>query len=302
MLYLTLRQLEYVVAIARAGSLTEAAQTLNVSQPALSVAITQVEQRQGQKIFIRRKGTPITLTSFGRAFVVDAEILLADAARLEDPKILAARGLRSITLGCFDDLAPTYLAPILLHLRTVFSAVEIIPRVTGFEDLAAGMKNGQIDISITYDLGLDASFDKQLLSMISPHAFFHPRDPLSKCTNLTLHDLADRPLILSEQGLSIRHMINLFRAQGLLPRVVHRAASLEVMRSLAANNEGVGISYTIPPTDVSYDGKPLHTVPIITPEAREPIVLVRSALNPPTLPIPDIIDSIRDIIKKKPDS
>ncbi|WP_419904870.1 LysR family transcriptional regulator [Kiloniella sp.] len=294
MLYLTLRQLEYVVAIAKAGSLTEAAQILNVSQPALSVAITQVEQRQGQKIFIRRKGTPITLTSFGRAFIGDAETLLIDAARLEDPKVLATRGLHSITLGCFDDLAPTYLAPILLHLRTAFPAVEITPHVTGFEELALGMQNGQIDITITYDLGLDASFDKQLLKTISPHAFFHSRDPLSKRTDLTLQDLADRPLILSEQGLSIRHMISLFRAQGLLPRVVHRAASLEVMRSLAANNEGIGISYTIPPTEISYDGKPLRTVPIINPEAREPIVLVRSALNPPTMPIPDIIDNIQE--------
>ncbi len=296
MLYLTLRQLEYVVAIARAESLTVAAQTLNVSQPALSVAITQVEQRQGQKIFIRRKGTPITLTSFGRAFVVDAETLLADAERLENPKTLANRGLHHITLGCFDDLAPTYLAPTLLHLRTKFPSVDVTPKVSGFEDLAMGMQNGQIDISITYDLGLDASFGKHLLGTVSPHAFLHPSDLLSERNGITLKDLSDRPLILSEQGLSIRHMINLFRAQGALPQVVHRAASLEVMRSLAANNEGVGISYTIPPTDVSYDGKPLRTVSINNPEAREPIVLVRSNLNPPTLPIPDIIDSIQQNI------
>ena len=52
MLYITLRQLEYVVAVARAGSLSEAAKTLGVSQPSLSVAITQVEDRLGLKLFI----------------------------------------------------------------------------------------------------------------------------------------------------------------------------------------------------------------------------------------------------------
>ncbi|MFD2205662.1 LysR family transcriptional regulator [Kiloniella antarctica] len=296
MLYTTLRQLEYVVAIANAQSLTDAAQSLNVSQPALSVALTQVEQRQGQKIFIRRKGTPISLTSFGRTFVADAEALLVDAERLENPEAQANRGLHNITLGCFEDLAPTYLAPVLLHLRRTFPQITFTAHVCGFEDLANNMQNGQIDLAITYDLGLDASFNKHLLRTISPHAFLAPDDPLSKRAEISLQDLADRPLILSEQGLSIRHMINLFRAQGLLPRIVHRAASLEVMRSLAANNEGIGISYTIPPTDISYDGKSLETVPISNIEAKEPIVLVRPAFNPQTPPIPDIIMSIQENI------
>ena len=47
MLYISLRQYEYIVAVAEAGSLTRAAEHLNVSQPSLSVAITRVEERLG---------------------------------------------------------------------------------------------------------------------------------------------------------------------------------------------------------------------------------------------------------------
>lgn len=292
MLYITLRQLEYVVAIAHAGSITEAARTLNVSQPALSVAISRIEQRQGQKLFIRRKGAPVSLTSFGQAFVVDAEALLTDAARLEDPEKQARRQLDRIVLGCYEDIAPIYLAPTLRRLRQNFPHVEFIPRIAGFEALANGMLEGEINLSITYDLGLDANFIKQLLANIAPHAFFPPGDPLSEIPELKLQDLADRPLILFDQGLSIKHMIGLFRGRNLLPRIAYRVTSLEIMRSLAANGEGIGISYTKPPTNISYDGKPVCTMQINDPEALEPVILAYSAPNPPMQPLPDILARI----------
>ena len=52
MLYISLRQYEYIVAVAEAGSLTRAAEHLNVSQPSLSVAITRVEERLGALLFL----------------------------------------------------------------------------------------------------------------------------------------------------------------------------------------------------------------------------------------------------------
>jgi DNA-binding transcriptional LysR family regulator len=292
MLYTTLRQLEYVVAIAKAGSLTDAAQALNVSQPALSVAITQIEQRQGQKLFIRRRGAPITLSTYGQAFVVDAETLLADAARLEDPKAQASRRMQRIVVGCYEDIAPTCLAPILSHLRRSFPDVEFSSHVAGFEALATGMLDGQINLCVTYDLGLDASFKKMLLAQVMPHAFYQPGDQLSKIKNLTLNDLAHRPLILCDQGLSVRHMLGLFRTHGLLPTIAHRATSLEMMRSLAANGEGVGISYSKPPTEISYDGKPVRAMRINNLEASEPVVLVHSSPNPVMRPLPNILECI----------
>ena len=87
MLYLTLRQMEYVVAVARAGSLSAAAVSLNVSQPSLSVALTQVEDHLGESLFLRRKGSPIIPTAFGERYVAEAAELLAMARRLSDPAL-----------------------------------------------------------------------------------------------------------------------------------------------------------------------------------------------------------------------
>ena len=110
MLHVSLRQLEYVVAVGRAGSLSTAAAELRVSQPALSVAITQVEERVGEILFLRRKGVAITLTAFGRLFLEEAEALLARAVALEQPGRLSAKRQASVTIGILDELAPRWLA------------------------------------------------------------------------------------------------------------------------------------------------------------------------------------------------
>ena len=52
MLSTTLRQLDYACAIARHGGLTAAAEALHVSQPALSVALAQIERQLGQQLFL----------------------------------------------------------------------------------------------------------------------------------------------------------------------------------------------------------------------------------------------------------
>lgn len=284
MLYLSLRQLEYAVAVAETGSLTLAAQQLNVSQPAISVAISQVEARLGQAIFRRRKGAPVVPTAFGRLYLADAAALLAEAARLEDPDALAGRRLTQVTLGIFEDLAPEWLAPLLARLRKAFPEVALRTQVARFEALAEAVLAGRVDLALTYDLGLDASFRRELFRQVVPRAWVPPGDPFAGRAEVALAELAARPLILSDQGLSIRHMLGLFRGQGLAPRVVHRAASVEVLRSLAAHGEGVGISYARPAGGLSYDGRPVLGVPIADAVAAEPIVLVSAGALPEPLP------------------
>ena len=283
MLHVSLRQLEYIVAIGKAGGLSAASEQLSVSQPALSVAITQVEARIGEQLFIRRKGVAVIPTAFGRLFLKDAEALLAEAERLERPGALSRRKQTRVTLGILDELAPTWLAPILVQLRTEFPETEFQALSGSFETLISALLAGRIDLGLTYDLGLDATFQRDLLVRATPWIWISPEDALAGRPSVSLHDIADRPLILSDQGLSIRHMLGLFQTIGVTPQVRHRAASIELLRSLAANGEGTGLSYTNPPGSVTYDGKPVARIRISDPDAVEPIVLAYTGNQPEPL-------------------
>jgi len=277
MLSITLRQLEYAVAIGRAQSMTLAAETLHVSQPALSVAIGQIEANLGKAIFLRRAGGPMLPTSFGRGFLDRAEAILADVGRLTT----GDEGRPTpVTLGCFDDLAPLLLAPLLVRLAATAPDIPVTPQAGSFEDLAAGLARGRIDLAITYDLGLDSGFQREEIARLTPHAVLSAAHPLATRERLTLADLAAEPLILADQGLSVGHMRALFTRAGLVPEIAHRAASLETLRSFAANGLGIGLSYTRPAAAQSYDGQPLVTRPITDAGAGEPIVLVHHSANP----------------------
>lgn len=293
MLYLTLRQYEYLVAAGKSSSLTGAARALNVSQPSLSVALTRVEERLGRKVFVRGKGVPFRLTPYGRALIGRAETLLAEAARLEDPSGLDGGVPREANVGFFEDLAPRWLVPTLDALRGHVPGVRFSPVVGGFAELARGLDDGTLALALTWDLGLDGGVDRGTVARVAPRAFVPATHALARCDRVTLKRLARHPLVLFDDGLSIRHVLRLFAVAGETPRVAHRAASLEVMRSLAAHGEGVGISYANPPCDTSHDGTPLASVRIADRAAVEPVVLAWPRDAAVSLPMREIAAAIR---------
>ena len=77
-----------------------------------------------------------------------------------------------------------------------------------------------------------------------------------------------------------QHVLNLFRRKGLNPTVAHRAATLEIQRSLAAHGEGIAISYASPNNSTSYDNRTLLRLPILDKDAAEPVVLARHGTGP----------------------
>lgn len=282
MLSYTLRQLEYIVAVAEQGGVSHAAETVNVSQPSLSVAIAKLEGTLGKAIFIRDKGNPLVLTAFGREFVEDARQILSDAERLVDPTFKQAIQRRPVAVGFFEDLAPLVLAPILKRLADTHPDVSITQRVLGFEKLTEGLASGELDFAVTYDLGLEQKTRREELMTLSPHALVSENHQLAGEQVTTLTALSKEQLILVDQGYSLQHMIDLFRQRELIPIITHRAASIETMRSLVGNDFGVGVSYTLPAAQRSYDGKRVCAIKISDQGVEEPIVLATSKANEPT--------------------
>lgn len=261
-LSLTLKQLRYAVAAADARNVTAAAETLHVSQPSISVAIAQIEAHYGRKLFVRRKGEGVELTSFGISFIRQARSVLDQAAGLSRLGSAEEAVSGEAMLGCFTDLAPYYVPRLLGAFRKAVPLVRVDFRDAGFDELASQLSKGSIDLALTYDLGLGSDIARETLVELHPYAMLPANHVLARRPAVALADLAKHPLILTDQALSWQHIVALFNAEGLEVDVAARASSFELQRSMVANGLGVAVAYTRPKADQSYDGKKLAARPI----------------------------------------
>ncbi|MEW6634623.1 MAG: LysR family transcriptional regulator [Pseudomonadota bacterium] len=270
---LTLVQLRYLVAVARHGGVTAAARALSVSQPSISVAIDNVEDTLGQKLFVRQRGSGIALTSFGRSAVAKAKQVLADADELMGLGSREADVAGELVLGCFEDLAP-YFAPALIRaFSQKCPSVAVIVRDETFETLGRRLADNAIDLGLTYDLGLPAHFARVLLHELRPHALLPADHALAGQDTVSLAQLAAHPLITTDQPHSWQHMLDLFLSRGLSPVAQSSTSSFELQRSMVANGFGVAVSYTRPHGDMSYDGLPLVCKQLSDPLPMQRIIL-----------------------------
>ena len=278
MLSVSLRQLEYALAIHRHGGVSAAAVALRVSQPALSTALGQIETKLGKSLFVRRSGGPMTPTSYGREFLARAQRVVEGAADLMRPDGVAAN--EPVTLWFFQDLAPVLLAPVLAQLTARLPEIEINHRVGGFEEItSAQTRFGGADLAITYDLGLDRSFHRREILRLPLRAIVAPGHKFARRGSATMAEVAAEPIVLAEEGLSKAHMLKVFSDAGFSLDVAHIAGTMETMRSFAANKLGVGLAYTRPLAETTYDGKPVRHVRISDVGSLEPVILVHSRKN-----------------------
>ncbi len=272
MLSLTLRQLEYAVAIGHHGGLSAAAEALHVSQPALSVALAALERRLGQPLFRRRPGGPLVPSGFGADWLAEAEAQIARLAAL-----MTGPRRSPLRLAVFEDLAPALLAPLMAHATR--TGLDLHARPMGFAALAEALKAGTVDAAVSWGLGLPDGLVLTELARVAPHAVLAEGHPLTTKPALTLADLAGEPLVLTDQDLSIAHLQVLFHNARVPCHIAHRCATLDLMRSFAANGLGIGLSYTQPAPRISHDGKPLNLRPVLD-AGTEPVVLARPSATP----------------------
>jgi LysR family nitrogen assimilation transcriptional regulator len=136
-----LRALRYFIAVLEAGSLSRAASSLYVAQPALTAQIKKLEGELGAQLF-ERSHAGVTPTAAGMQLYHDARRLLSDAAALRERFQRAPEGLEgSVTIA-----VPTLLSSLLMG-AVLMRVKERHPRVRVFvlDDLSLMVKKAMLD-------------------------------------------------------------------------------------------------------------------------------------------------------------
>ena len=286
----SLKQLSYFVAAVELKSTSAAARSLHVSQPSISAAIKQLESVLGQTLLIRHQGQGVSPTPHGRELVARAKQLLNLAENLSFEKQSDASG--SIILGCFVDISPYYLPEILLELGRQYPDIRCRIVNAELHEMAHLLKQGELDIGITYGVLLEEGIDYQSLAVVTPSAMLSANHPLSQLEKIPLERLMKEPFVISDSPYSGDFLQSFLSSRGFLPKVAYNAQTFELQRGMVANGLGVSLSYTQPLCSKSYDGKEVVYRPIVETLPSQEIVLARnskSALTAVTEPVWELV-------------
>ena len=292
----TLRQLEYLVAVGQAGSITLAAERLNVSAPSISTAITALEAEFGLPLFVRKHAQGLALTQGGKQILAEARVILAQAARLND----LANGITGevrgpLHVGCLL----TFAQVVLPHLRRGF--VDVNPEVDfhQFErnqsEIFDGLRHASLDLALSYDLNIPPDLDFVALATLPPYAVLPETHDLAHRATLSPADLADHPMILLDLPLSSEYFLSLFSELGVKPRIAERTRDMAVMQSLVGQGFGYSIANISPQSALAPDGRPLVHVPMRQADALQlGLVLAEGATS--ALTIRAFIEHCREVL------
>lgn len=236
MRYVQLRAFHHV---ALAGSFSQAARDLSLTQPAISDQVRWLEEEYDVPLFVRKR-RQLTLTPAGTR-------LLAATRRLFDAEgealdvLQEERSLRAGVLRIAAD-SVDHVLDVLTVYRERFPGIQI--RIVGgnsssiVEDLLAY----DVDIGVLGELADERPFEVLSLN-VSPVVLFVARShPLAGHASLSLQALSGWPLVMREEGSRTRLMVEkLAAAEGIALRCAIEAEGREAVRRIVAAGVGVGM-------------------------------------------------------------
>ena len=239
----TLRQLQFFVAAAEAGSVSGAARALSISQSSVTEAIRALEDDLGVILF-DRQARGLLITHKGSAFLRHARQILADVATARTAfRDEAETATGRLSLGVTSLVAGYVLSDILSRFRRAFPQVELNVIEDNGDYLQHLLIGGELDVAVLLTSSVRDRMALQVETLlVSPYRLWLPLGhPLAQQEAIALEELAGQPLIqlmVDEIEESTRRLT---AALPVKPEVAFRTRSVEAVRSLVATGAGLAI-------------------------------------------------------------
>ena len=235
----TLRQLEYVVAVADHLHFGRAAAACLVTQPGLSTQIQQLEELLGVTIFERSR-RKVLVTGEGERIVARARETLRAADELVRTAHESRRPLEGdLRLGVIPTIAPYLLPRVLPQVRARYPKLKLLLTEERTESLVRGLREGRLDL-LLLALPIDGDDLASMELCKEPFVLVAPEGHrLAKRQNASQEELAAEPILLLEEGHCLRQQaLELCSRVGATEYSSFRATSMTTLVQMVANGLG----------------------------------------------------------------
>ncbi|ODN41898.1 LysR family transcriptional regulator [Piscirickettsia litoralis] len=234
----TLRQLEIFVAISQHGHVTQAANSLYLSQSAVSMALAELERQLGKTLFDRAHKN-LQLTNEGRLLLDKAVNLMQQAREVE--QLFEDNVQGELVVGASSTVGNYMLARLISEYLKKYPQLRLRLEVSNTQRSQEKLLDYQFDCAFVEGEVMHTDIKRQLWCMDEMIFVAAPMHPLAYKTRVTSDDLAKAAWVLREQGSGTREFFNYH----LLPKLARARICLELTDSMAVTQSvetGVGIS------------------------------------------------------------
>lgn len=248
---MNLKEQQYICTLADMGNMTKAANQLGISQPALSLYVSNLEKSLGVKLF-ERMGKRLVLTYVGELYTEKARqmLTLKDLFDAELPGIIEGYKGR-LRLGMQSFRSPHIIPTLLKKFQNKYPNVEIVLREGNYRFLEGLLLDNQIDLlfcnCLSYNKNLQyISLRREPVLLATPPG--HPNNSHSQRVTgskypwIDLHLFLNEQFILQYEGQSLRSSVDqILQDTGVKPAKLLCVRSIGT--SLRMTVEGMGISF-----------------------------------------------------------
>lgn len=248
---MNLQQLRFVQETARHGfNLTQAAQALGTSQPALSRGILELEAELGVDVFVRHGKRILGLTDPGKAILERAARVLAEVEGIE--RVTAdfrARDAGELRIATTHTQARYVLPAVIAEFRRRYPAVRLTLLQGSPKQITQSLVGREVDFAIATEVPEELRELVTIPAFEWEHVIVAPRKHPILDRPLSLQALVRHPIVTYVEEFAGRRKIDrAFAEAGLTPDVVLSAIDSDVIKTYVALGLGVGIM-----ADVAYD-------------------------------------------------
>ncbi|AIU83305.1 MULTISPECIES: LysR family transcriptional regulator [Bacillus] len=292
---MTITQLRVFVQIAETGSFTKAGQALNMTQPAVSHAISALESELGIKLIIRERRNGVRLTDTGGKILVHIREVLKGIEKAEQ-LAAAERGLEqgTIHIGTFPAASAYFIPKLISVFKKRYPKLELVLHEGTADEVKEWLQSRMIDAGIL--LFPTEDMDSFLLKKDKMAAVMHKDHPLAARSTVTIKDLDGEPMVVCEGGYT-SPFAGLFKQAGA--ELCAAFTVFNVSTSINMVREGLGMAIL---SDMSMAGNPLPEEVVIkefAPDVFREVQLAVPSMKDASLAAKLFIDVAEELFIRK---
>lgn len=233
---MTRKHFTIFVEVCRFLNFSQAAEALNTTQPAVSLAVKELESHYGVALF-ERMNRRVYLTPAGEALLATAQDVLRGFQEVEET--LGQGRPLALRVGANVSFGEAGLAQVLGRFRQEHPQVRLRALVANSDKIQSLLAENQLDVGIVDGLGVSERlraqplYQEDLVLAAAPGRFPAPA---------TVEELAALPLLLREPGSGLRSSVDrVFSQQGLAPQPLLESTSTAALAQAAKAGLGVAI-------------------------------------------------------------